>query len=167
MNRRFLAMTGIFISGTCLGIAGSWTWLEVRANNKYQQWVQLRTGVETHLEELREARPVAVLKEEMKADKEAVAGISIPYVPPEVVLNRPEFELIDEDEYGSNAMFDKITIEIFRDDLQYQLVVDGETTIDWQDILTPHVIEELKGKEELYVRNNAKKEDYHVTWGQP
>lgn len=104
--------------------------------------------------------PIVEIKENLKRDLVDYATHVAPYV-------GSEFTYIPNEEYEANDEYDKITIEVFRDDLQYQLVVDGETVIDWETILTPEIVEDLKGKTCIFLRNEAKKADYEVTWGQP
>jgi hypothetical protein len=168
MNRKWLTLGLAFASGVAMGVAASWTHLEAKANEKYRTWIEMRIGTEDQLRQLQQNRavpPVPQLREDLKADLSEYVATVKPYSPP---VGNTEFEIINEDIYNSlGSEFDKITLEIFHDDLQYVLVMDGETVLDWKDILTPVIIEELKGQEGLYLRNNKKGEDYHVTWGQP
>ncbi len=181
MSRKWITLGLAFATGVSFGVAGSWTWLEDRANRKYQAWVATRVATEDHVKDIRakrEADPkpfdLPTIKAELKVDKTTLATLVEPYLP------RGDFAIITEEEFdnrGDNDL-DKITIERFetrailededfRDDLQYQLVMDGETVLDWKDILTPDVIESLKGKDGIHLRNDRKGEVYYVTWGQP
>lgn len=162
----------MFVSGVAFGVGLSWSWLEDKANRKYLTWVKYRTEAEAQVKAAkfkREPKPISLIKEELKADLEEQAKIAESYSPPKVVEARSysEFEVIDENEYLANPDFDKIRIEIYQDDLQYVLVMDGETVLDWKDVLTPAVLEQIKGQTEIYLRNHRKNEDYEVSWGTP
>lgn len=167
MNRKWLMLGLAFSSGVAMGVAASWTYLEAKANEKYRTWVELREGTEKLLERTHPPKPVEEIKEELKEDLETQAKISVPYFPPTATANRPEFELIEQSDWGNDGQNDRITLELMRDDMDYVLVMDGETVLDWRDILTPAVIEEMKGKDGLYLRNNTKGEDYFVQWVHP
>lgn len=177
MKREYLIAGLAFTSGACLAVVSVWTYWENKANEKYREWVKLREGTEVRLDELRKKRKtVAEIRTELREDlavNEEMTMVyqpapSTPPKPPRVDLSlNPEFSIISEEEYQDDEGFDKITVEVLRDDDQYLLVLDGETVVDWKDIITPDALEELRGKDELFLRNIKRREDYFLTWATP
>lgn len=164
VNRAALSLALAFSSGLALGMGFTWAHFEVKANERFKGWVDARVKSDLLAQEMRAKRTIPQIQKELAEDLEEVAEIRRPYIP---TTTYGEFEIITDAEYEFINEYDKIVLEIFRDDKQYQLVMDGEAVIDWGEVLTPDVIEALKGQEELYIRNNRKKEDYYVTWGRP
>jgi hypothetical protein len=178
MNSRWTLIGVSMATGVAIGVAASWTWLEDRSNRKYQAWVATRVATEDHVAAMRVKREVATepldqptplqeLKQELNENLAVHEKLAEVYKP--TGRSYSEFEIITDEEYADREEhdYDKITIEIYRDDLQYQLVMDGETVLDWKDVLTPDIIENLKGQDGIFLRNHRKREDYFITWGQP
>lgn len=161
MNGRVMgAIFAAFASGVSFGLAAGWRKEVVNNATTIIEYRDLPRAREEVPTEVLLPMTVVELRDNLSVDLsqyEEVAGI----------YTMGDYIFISEQSWHEDDEYDKITLELFRDDLQYQLVVDGDTVMNWQEILTEDIIEELKGKAGFFIRNEGKKADYEVTWGKP
>lgn len=109
--------------------------------------------------------PIEEIKENFKRDLVDYATAVEPYVPTKALAG--DIIFISPEAYLEDDSYDKIALEVYRDDLNYVITADGDTVDDIYEVVDDEVLAELTGKTCLFIRNERKKADYEVTWGQP
>lgn len=176
MNK--LGIGCVWLSGIFIGMAIGWSRREAVPVGEFFDSESTTERVMARVEEIREARvrdmsiaddgpgKIEMIKQNIKDDMTTYHTVVDPYV----VLSKAlagDIIFISPDEYLDDEEYDKYTIEVFRDDINYALVVDGDPVPDLYEYVDDEVLAELTGKTCLFIRNEKKKADYEVTWGQP
>lgn len=185
------------LAGVCLTKGEAEYAAELRAKNKYDELLEihkraldrardysinLEGPVETE-EELDAPDP----KEEIKVGGEMIVETPIdpeyqeavnPYLDPDTFHPDPNgdwsVQFIEEEDYEDDENgFSKERMEIMMNGDEALFMVDGDAITNWADLVGEHILVEFYKRcppgadRVLWVRNNARNEDYEVAWNTP